>query len=269
MVKKKLFFTFFSIFLSAFVIQKIFFFRVGFAEKAASCAVYPIIRLSNFISKPIKKLFKNRRTYKQLLSYCQKLRTEREKLLHENIKLKALTHYAEKSADLREFRKRYQLEGALLAKVLTKTMTEQEQSMVVNRGTSHGIKKDMIAVYKFQLLGRVCEAFPFYSKIKLITDKQSKISAYANKTNTRGIVEGKNIVNKCDLKYISHLKALENDDLVFSSGQGLLFPEGFCLGKITKIKTKGVCHKVEIEPLIDLKSLEMCHLTNRSKMNLF
>jgi cell shape-determining protein MreC len=232
MVKKKLFFTFFSIFLSAFVIQKIFFFRVGFAEKAASCAVYPIIRLSNFISKPIKKLFKNRRTYKQLLSYCQKLRTEREKLLHENIKLKALTHYAEKSADLREFRKRYQLEGALLAKVLTKTMTEQEQSMVVNRGTSHGIKKDMIAVYKFQLLGRVCEAFPFYSKIKLITD-------------------------------------LENDDLVFSSGQGLLFPEGFCLGKITKIKTKGVCHKVEIEPLIDLKSLEMCHLTNRSKMNLF
>ena len=127
----------------------------------------------------------------------------------------------------------------------------------------------MVAIYKFQLLGRVCEVFPWYSKISLITDSQSKVSAYINSNNACGIVEGTNFFNKCYLRYISHLAKIKNNDFVFSNGEGLIFPEGFCLGKIVHFKTKDVCHDIEIEPLVDFSSLEMCHLTNQSKMNLF
>jgi cell shape-determining protein MreC len=71
--------------------------------------------------------------------------------------------------------------------------------------------------------------------------------------------------------YVSHLASVVTDDLIFSSGQGLVFPEGFCLGKIVKqtLKEKALYYEIEIEPLVDLASLFFCLLTNQSKIDLF
>lgn len=194
---------------------------------------------------------------------------QHEELLQEVVELKALYTYINKSEELRNFKNRYKLKNAILSKVLIKTLTENENTIIVNKGSRHGIKKDMVAIYKFQLVGRVSQVFPSYSKIILITDKRNKVAAYTNENDSRGIVEGTNTPHKCQLSYISHLKQIKNGDYVLSSGQGLLFPEGFCLGKIINIQTQDLCHTVELEPLINLKNLEMCHLTNQNKMDLF
>lgn len=248
--------------------SRIFFFKSGFLETTASYLTYPVIKLASTASYPVRRFFKKRRSYKKLLEHYTKVLQERNKLLQETIELKATLHYDKTSKDLREFRRRYKLKQAILATVLVKTLIPQEHSMIIDRGSSHGIEEDMVAIYKFQLVGRVSQVFPWYSKITLITDGHSKISAHTNTSNARGIVEGNNIINQCRLRYISHLNPVHNNDLVFSSGQGLVFPQGFCLGKIINVKTEDVCHYVEIEPLVDFKTLEMCYVTNQSKINL-
>jgi len=214
-------------------------------------------------------MVKKRLSYKKLCFIYKQLRQERDALVQENITLRALLHYENMSKDLREFEKRYNLENAILARILVRTLTIQEHSIIVNRGSSDGIEKDMVAIYKFQLLGRVTNVYPWYSKITLITDSHSKISAHTNTSNAKGIVTGSNFINKCHLRYISHLNPVHTNDLVFSSGQGQVFPQGFCLGKIVNVKTEDICHYVELEPLFDFQSIEMCYLTNQSKMNLF
>ena len=243
--------------------------RVRPAEAVASYLTYPVLLLSRGVSRPIKRFFKRRRSYQNLEKHCLDLKEERRRLYQENVELRSALQHMEKTSELRKFRDRYELKNALMSRVLIKTLTTQEHSFVVNRGSRDGVKLDMVAIYKFQLLGRVTEVFSCYSKVTLITDRHSKISAYANTSNTRGIVEGENVPNSCRLKYISHLKSIHENDLVFSSGKGLVFPEGFCLGKIMSVITKDLCHHVELRPLVDLEELDVCHITGISKMKLF
>jgi rod shape-determining protein MreC len=248
---------------------KTIFFGPGILEGIASYLVYPAVWTASAISRPVKKFFKKRASYNALLARCAELEKKRESLLHALVQLKSIMEYTKKSEELCEFKQRYALENAILSKILVKNFSAHEHSITVNRGSRDGVEKNMAAIYKFQLVGRVSQVFPCYCKVMLITDHRSKISSYANTSNTKGIVEGNNVINTCRLRYISHLKALHKEDLVFSSGQGLVFPEGFCLGKITNLKTEGLCHEVVVQPLVDFTTLEMCHLTNVSKMNLF
>lgn len=67
----------------------------------------------------------------------------------------------------------------------------------------------------------------------LITDKHSEVAAYTNITNANGIVKGINNPDECELIYVNHLLSVSDEDLVLSSGQGLVFPEGFCLGQVS------------------------------------
>jgi len=267
MTKKSLFITIFLLII--FLASRIFFSSPGFLEKASSYILYPFLNLSSSISKPIKKIIKKKKSYAELIEDYQWLRKKYEKLLQETVKLKSLLKYAEKSTELREFKNRYNLNNAILSKILIKNITPDEHSFMLNRGSRNGVQKNMVAIYKFQLLGRVQQVFPTYCKVVLITDRHSKVAAHTNTGDSRGIVEGGNVINRCKLRYISHLKSIHNGDLVLSSGQGLIFPEGFCLGEIISVKTNDLCHNVELKPLVDFKSIEMCHLTSLSKMNLF
>ena len=257
------------VFFGYFLSSKLFFFKQGAWENGASIVTSPTLRLASTLASPFKKFGNYYRSLQNLHSHLQVLEQEREDLLQENIKLKATLAYDKKNKELREFKKRYKLEDALSAKILTKTMTANEQTLIVNRGSRHGVKKNMAALYKFQLLGRISEVLPWYSKIMLITDRKSKVSAHTNISNAPGVVEGTNKINSCPLRYVSHLAKVHKNDLIFSSGQGLVFPEGFCLGRIKTIETQGVCHTIDIEPLVDFRALEVCHLTNIEKMNLF
>lgn len=255
--------------LTIFLINRVFFFKPTFLDKTASRLISPVLRLSHTLTAPFKTYLKKQTTYKKLFAQHQLLKQKQEDLLQENIKLNALLHYTQKSKELRDFADRYKLENALLSKILIKNLTPEEHSFIVNKGSRDGVQKDMVAIYKFQLIGRVKQVFPTYSKITLITDNHSKVAAHTNTSNAKGIVEGNNAINQCKLRYISHLKSVQKGDLVLSSGQGLIFPEGFCLGEIFSIQTNDLCHNVSLKPLVDLQTIEMCHLTSQSKMNLF
>ena len=252
-----------------FLANRLFFFKPGFLERCAANITYPAVWLAGTSTRSIKSFFAQRESYQELLAQKIALEREKEKLCQENIKFKALAHYAYYSKELREFCKRYDLKNAILAKVLVKTLSQEEHSIIVNRGSRHGVEHNMAAIYQYQLIGRVTEVFAYHSKIQLITDSQSKVSAYTARSDAAGVLQGSNTPNNCSLNYVSHLAKIHDNDLVFSSGQGLVFPQGFCLGKITHTQTNGVCHCIQVTPLVDLKTLDMCVLTNQSKMNLF
>lgn len=221
------------------------------------------------ISSPFENYFARRRTAQELAARCKELTLEKENALQENVALKASINFIQRSRDVHEFCDRYELKDAILGKVLLSHFGADEHYMLINRGSSDGVALNMIAAYKFQLVGKVVEVFPSYSKVQLITDKRTKVAAYTNVGNHRGIVNGEQNSTRCQLTYVNHLAKLEKDDLIISSGQGMIFPEGFCLGKIVDYTTHDLYHLVTVEPLVDLQTLEFCSLTNQDKIRAF
>jgi cell shape-determining protein MreC len=64
---------------------------------------------------------------------------------------------------------------------------------------------------------------------------------------------------------VSHLASVKEAEMVVSSGEGLVFPQGFALGRIKMIEPDGLYTKIEIEPLIDLLTIDYCMLMKKGE----
>lgn len=251
---------------SLFALNRIFFFSPGCLEKISTAITYPIVSLSSAINNRLKSACERKECYAQLEQKYAQIKQAYLQTMAENMQLKAIIHYDNISKELRDFQQRYNLSRMILAKILVKNITDDEHYFLINKGTNDGLKKDMTAIYKFQLIGKITEVFSNYSKVLLITDQMCKVAAYTNQTSSQGIVRGQNNINRCTMNYVSHLFKIIDQDLIISSGKGLVFPEGFCLGKIVahELKEKSLYHDIEVEPLVNIQALEYCLITDQA-----
>lgn len=249
-----------SLFFFAYTQQYISF---GWASTCASYLTYPILAFQKSVIEP----WHARRAHKESLeSYEAKYKNLQQQYQHmcaENISLRVSQKYQNDIFELIDFKQRYNPTFGVVAQVLTKHAADDGQYFLVAAGSQKGVTQDMVAVYKSFLVGRVTEVYPWYSKVSLITDERCKIAAYCEKTNSCGIHEGCNNAGATALKFVSHLDVIEEGDLVVSSGKGLVFPQGFALGRIKTTRQTELFHEVEVEPLIDLYSLDYCLIIDK------
>lgn len=238
-------------------------------ERFAYWLVYPIILITDGVATPLEKYVAHRASYRELISKNAELEKHNNELSEALIQTQASLNFQERLNDLADFQQRYELTNAVKAKVLLKEFSPDRQYFLLNRGARDGVVVDMVGVYKLQLVGKITEVHQCYSKLMLLSDKQCKVSAYTATGNHRGIVEGTNEPNELNLTFISHLAAIKEGDNVISSGQGKVFPEGFGIGTIKSITTKEFYHEIAVTPLIDLKTIDFCLLTNVDRIKGF
>ena len=249
--------------------QRIFFHTPGFIDACCSYVAYPCIAVSSVLSEQVSNISSHAMSHKELEKKYHELQDEYQRTTAELAQIKACTYYFHAIQELVEFRSRYDQHDAIIGHVISKNITSDEHSMLIDRGEKDGVCPDMIAMFKTHIIGRVTEVFGWYSKITLITDHHSRIAIYACKTEATGIVQGTNDIKKLTCKYVDHLAMLEDGDMVLSSGQGLVFPQGFCVGKITRheLQDKALYYTVDVEPFIDLAVLNCCALIKVENVN--
>jgi rod shape-determining protein MreC len=203
---------------------------------------------------------------RDLSDKIQCLQKERDKLFGENITLQAMRYYSDETAELRNFNKRYLLQKGRIVQVLARHFSSNNQFFLMNAGSFSGIKKDMIALHNNCIVGRVCEVYPWYCKIVLITDAECKIAVICPRSGASGIHEGINDEHHTVLRHVSHLKKIELDSMVFSSGEGLIFPSGFAVGVIETADKQDLFYSIKIRPALDLYSLSYCVLIAREEI---
>lgn len=232
-------------------------------DTISSYVMYPVLVVQNSIVSPIKFYFQKRQTLQECYALITRLQTERNDLLAQNVQLNAMISYESEIEELVAFKKQYQDAQGVVAQVLVKNFSEQSHYFLIDKGADALIKPDMVAVYKNCLIGKVVEVFPQYSKLILITDKQCKVAAYCPHTQATGIYEGNNQEQISGMKYVSHLAQVEPEDLVLSSGDGLVFPKGFALGKIKTCNPEGLFYDVSVELLYDLRDIDYCFVMQK------
>lgn len=249
-----------------FVAHRLFYVSSNYLEIGASFLLYPVIKIQHIIVLPLQKYFKKRKKNNRLQERIAFLKEQNANLLAENIKLNTIHENLEKTEELIRFREKYALKDASLAQIIMKQFSECEHSFLVDCGSMHGISVDMVAVYKNCLVGRVSHVYPYYSKVILITDSDCKVAAYCHLSKARGIHEGCNKKRQTMLQFVSHLHELKENDLVISSGEGLIFPQGFCLGRIQSFVSEGLYYKILIKPMLQFNELEFCYLIKKGQI---
>lgn len=231
-------------------------------KRFVSFLMYPLVCVQHSCINSIRYLNEKRASIDELQARLHNLQQHNDILMAQLIEAKASHHYMHAIEELCAFKKRYQLDRALCVQIISKTFSEQGHTFLVDAGSVQGVQVNMIALYNNVLLGRVEQVYPYYSKVVAISDKGCKVAAYCVATGAAGVHEGGNKKTTV-LSHISHLAKVENNDLVLSSGQGFIFPEGFALGRISSTSNNGLFYTIEVQQLLAIEDLSYCMLIHK------
>ncbi len=235
----------------------------GMIQQITSYLVYPILVMQRSCVTPVKAWFERRHTAEQYAAMLKQLEQEKQELAGTVIQLQSLLDYKADIQELVDFKQRYHCSQAFLAQVLVRNIAAQSHFFIVDAGASKGITKNMVAVYKNHLIGKVTEVYPYYCKVLLITDRACKVSAYCAGTKASGIYAGNNEDNKSTLLHVSHLATVEEGDMILSTGDGLVFPRGFALGTIKSYRRNDLLYDIVAEPMVNLREIDYCYLLQK------
>jgi rod shape-determining protein MreC len=229
----------------------------------------PLLYCSAYIARPLYNVSQYFHSYAAIHDENRKLKKNIEQLQNENISLKATKYFLDRSEEIAQFKERYSMNKAIVSKILLKHFSSHEQYFYINQGSQAGIKPDMIAAYQFQLLGKVTDVFPWYSKVQLITDAHCTVAAYSEEERYQGISHGTNNVKECIMEYIDLHASIAKDEIIISSGQSMIFPEGFSLGSVINVKKNDAYQTVSLKPLIDFENIDFCYVIDQKDIPAF
>ncbi|MCB0412488.1 MAG: rod shape-determining protein MreC [Bdellovibrionales bacterium] len=184
-------------------------------------------------------------------------------LLKENAELRAqlgsmteLQLENERLNELLAFKQKTNME-LLAAKVIGKDLLPDHNTITINRGSQHGLKKSMAALTVAGAVGYVFRVQDFTSQILLLTDRYSAIDAIVQRSRARGIIEGFS-KEACRMRYLRRSDDVKTGDLIVTSGLDNIFPKGFPIGTVTEVNRSeyGVTQDVEIAPFINSTNME-------------
>ncbi|MDP3788171.1 MAG: rod shape-determining protein MreC [Candidatus Chromulinivorax sp.] len=251
----------FFLLLCGFLVNRLFFFSPGVAETTTSYILYPVIKLQKLLSDPIFAYVSKKSDIVALYKDAAALQERNDNLQAEVIALQATIDFENRSQEVRDFQKKYDFSQQKIAQILMRSFDDSGHFYWIDMGARQGITVNMIAIYKNNIVGRVMHVDPLYSKIALITDKRCKIAISCAETKTVGIYEGNNSFEPT-LEFVPHYEKLVIDDLLLSTGQGLVYPQGFSVGTIKSFEIQDVAYKVVVQPLIDLQKIEYIYLVS-------
>ncbi len=192
---------------------------------------------------------------KNLKKENEELKFKIQELLAENTSLKELK---KENEILREaldvgLRKEFKL---TIAEVIGKDISQD--SLIINKGSKDGISKGFPVITQQKiLLGKISQVYENFSKVMLISHKESSFDVRIVDSEIQGLVRGNGNL-KIYLDFVLSEKEIKVGDLLVTSALGGIFPEGLLVGEIKEIKKLDIesFQKAEIKPAFDIKEIE-------------
>ena len=220
-----------------------------FAEIHASLAVVPMV-VSDFTSKYLT-LIRLKDENRQLKQENTKLKIQQqqfEELLDQNNRLKKMLDLSDNS------------EIQLLAsQVIGYDMLSKNQIFIINKGSSHGVKRFMGVLHPKGVVGFVFRVSPHSSQIISLGHALSSLPAKNQRTGKKALLIGlngqafltlwnQNLESKTDFKPGDILVTVSSDQ----------FPTGFLIGKVLPftLSKKKASPNIPIQTSVSFDSLE-------------
>ncbi len=205
--------------------------------------------IRNSVSSPFRRMFLREEENIRLKAELSHLLREQQKyreVLQENKRLRELL-------SLKESEHRY----VSAARIIAKSTDQWSNMLMLDKGTSSGIAKDMIAITDKGLAGKISGVSASYAYLLLLTDINFSAAARLQESRIEGVLSGTGF-RKCKLKYVPAEEEVKTGDIMITSGLDALFPQGIPLGYVTKVNKKGIgmFQDIEVLPFVDSAKLE-------------
>jgi rod shape-determining protein MreC len=145
----------------------------------------------------------------------------------------------------------------LAARVVGKDATNWFKTVLIDRGSLAGIRRNQPVVAPDGLVGRVVEVTPTTAKVQLITDPVSAAGGLIQRTRVIGIVSG-SLGAGLKVRYLPLMAEIAIGDEVVTSGMGGVFPKGIPLGRVIAAERRSgaLFQEATLAPNVDLSRLE-------------
>ena len=120
------------------------------------------------------------------------------------------------------------------ANVIGRPTDSLERSILIDRGTSSGVKEGDAVIAAGGLVGEVVAATPLDAQVRLITDSESGVAVLVQRTRVNGHRAG-------DHRWAARTRLRQKSqapvvgDVLITSGLGGVYPKGIVVGEVTQV----------------------------------
>ncbi|MFJ7646202.1 rod shape-determining protein MreC [Lysinibacillus sp. NPDC097279] len=231
---------------------------VGVAQSIVAKPANYIAGIFNNIDSLLNTYEENKRLKARLEDFAA-VQAEALVLKSENEKLLELT----KSESLKAF-------NPIQATVIARNPDQWEEKIILDKGSSHGVEKNMAVMTAKGLIGKITLVTPFTSEVELLytNNPNYRVSAMVlGEKEAYGLIEGFDKErNELIMKRIDSSLNVKEGEKVVSSGLGGIFPKGVPIGEITEVSTDdfGLTKMAYVKPSADFSLLENVVIAKRS-----
>lgn len=191
-----------------------------------------------------------------------RLQTENDRLTLDNVRLREQAIAGQQAERLLALQRNVPFES-IPAPVIARDPTGVLHSIVLGIGTDDGVKTGHVVLSDQGLVGRVSEVGTNYSKVLLVTDSSSVVSALVQGSRATGIVRGQ-FGDALIMDWLLQTEPVKEGDVVITAGLGIgeelrsLYPKGLVIGTIAQVKTAEAAayNRAIVTPAVDLRRLE-------------
>jgi rod shape-determining protein MreC len=207
--------------------------------------------------RSVNELNKLQSEYENLLEQLKTYKTlERDlvELREENNRLREQLHFSSRLAIRHE-----------PAEIIAKDPSNLFNTIVINKGSKHGIKRDM-PVIAYQdgfhgLMGKIVNVGILSSEVLPLYDRSCSVAARLQESRYEGLITGQgNNSAYIQMRYVKKRarSEIKYGDLIITSGLSRIYPQGIYIGRVRSIAAKEYesTLTIDIEPIIDFTKIE-------------
>lgn len=201
------------------------------------------------------------RDLRDLRERNSQLEAENARLLLDIVRLKEVEHEAVICSELLGYAQTepsLDVQGArVVGRVIGRDPTNLQRYVMLDVGQEDGIARNMPVITDRGLVGRIVEVGDGWSRVLLITDMSSSVSALTQSTRASGLVDG-SPDGSLVMRDIPQGDTVSVGDTVFTSGLGSSFPRQLLIGQITQVERKDydLYQVARVEPTVAFDKLE-------------
>lgn len=232
------------------------------AEGTGSILFIPFQKAYDGIHGGISRLWAG---FTELSDVKQELEKTREKLQKYESVSEDLSEIKQENERLRKMlgMKEMVQYQSIAASVVSKDPDNWFRTLVINKGSSDGVKVNM-PVVAFQdgqkaVIGKIAEVCGGVSRIQPVISPSFKLGVQLQESRYPGLLTGKNGSSSvCVIDYISKTAVIHFGDVVCTSGQGGVFPEGLIVGTVIKadLPESSAYQRLYVKPAVDYPLIE-------------
>lgn len=145
----------------------------------------------------------------------------------------------------------------IIARVIGRSPIPTQQVIIIDKGGLHSVELGAVAVDVYGVVGRVIEHAAEHASVLMITDSNSRIAAYVDRTRETGLLVGLG-QGRCEMLYLDSNSNIEEGDEIYTAGLGGPFPKGLLLGRVLSVQRDAYLGTSQalIQPAADIQRIE-------------